>query len=154
MIARGFFDPRAQVFVEFEWQAKRLGDPVHRQVVMGGTDPARCDHVVVGFAHLAGFVRNDVDLVRDREDALEVDADLAKFLREKGRVRIHHLAREDFVSDDEEACSRHPVIGTKGLEPERHLLQYPPAVEFSGSLHAFGPRGTRRGRHDPPGGHA
>jgi ferredoxin len=86
---------------------ERERDPVDRHVVVRRTDAARGEHEVVGLVHHAHVLGDHLDVVGDRDDALDVDAERAQLPAEIGRVGVDHLPGEDLVSDHEDAGGGH-----------------------------------------------
>src|SRR5262249_34595054 len=64
-------------------------------------------HEVVSLVQHANVLCDDLDIIGDRDDALDVDAERAELPAEIGRVCVDHLSREDLVSDHEDAGGGH-----------------------------------------------
>ena len=120
-LARGALDPARDRLAVLERAAERRRDPVDREVVVSRADPARREHEVVGLVHRAHVLGDHVDLIGNRDDALDVDAERAELAAQVRGVGVDDLPGEDLVSDHEDAGRGH---GREYTGPRRAMSRF------------------------------
>ena len=91
---------------------ERVRDRLHRHVVRGAAEAAGDDHGVEVGGVPADAVGDLSSVVWDREDPLHGDAALAQFGREPVGVRVHRVAREQFVPDRDQRNLHRRAVGS------------------------------------------
>jgi hypothetical protein len=90
-----------------------------------GADAARGEDEVEGLAERGHLLGDQRDLVGDDRDAAHLDAQLPELATEIGGVRVHDLAGEDLVADENDAGRlRHG--GANSTTPSTAMLDLTP----------------------------
>ena len=106
-----FVEPVAEVPLEEAHQHRvtrdldphRQRDALDRDVVVGGPDPTRREHDVVGAAEGHDFLGDQRDFVGNDGDASYVDAERAELPAQVRGVGVGDLPGEDLVADENDA---------------------------------------------------
>lgn len=92
-------EPGEGLVVVLEVAPEGGSDALHREVVVGRPEPARDDDGVVLGAMLVDDASDVAHSIRNRRDALDVDATIVELLAEPRSVRIRRSSSKQFVSD-------------------------------------------------------
>ncbi len=78
-------------FAALEPAAEGLGHGLDGDIVVSGPDAAGREDVIVGVAHRLHFARDLIDVVGDRENPLDIDAEDPQLLTEIGGVCVDNF---------------------------------------------------------------
>ena len=112
----------------FLLRAERVSDRLARQVV-GRAAEAAGDEQEVDERRLAAHeLGDDLDLVRERRDQPDGDAERREPPREPGAVRVRNVTRDELVADGEDRRGGHQpfTIRTIGVPATRSTTVTPP----------------------------
>src|SRR5690242_15046649 len=129
-------------------EAKRIGDALRGDVVMGRADTAGRKDIVKAAPHFVDRGHNDVVVVRNDPRLAQPDPGFAQTLCEKCQIGILRAVRQDLVADDQDtggddlgcAVGRHSLLGISsgkafiGNSWRRHNRWHPRGLPPNGAV--------------------
>ncbi len=117
----GLVDPAACVVVvlkdlpgdrvDFDFDAQRLGDRIHGDIVVGRTDPAGGEQVIVAGAQGVDRLDDRGGLIADDADFPQPNALHAEPAGDLGNILVMGAARQDLVANDNQRRGKHAARG-------------------------------------------